>query len=219
MSTTTSGYDVTEGVIRDVALRHFARIGYEGATMRAIAADVGIKASSLYNHFSSKQDLLWDLAVTALDALEAGWAAAQGSLAQGSNPADQLVAFVASHVRFHATHSTQAALVNGNLQGLTAERYQHVVSRRDAYAEELIAILARGQRERSLGVPDTQLAAYAILQMGMGVAIWYRADGPRSVDELCAAYAAIALKIVSTLGPSGRWTHATAARGERGKEA
>lgn len=43
--------------IRDAALFHFARDGYEGASLRAIADEVGIKKPSIYAHFSGKEDL------------------------------------------------------------------------------------------------------------------------------------------------------------------
>lgn len=39
------------------ALSLFSDRGYEGVTMRDIASSVGIKASSLYNHFKSKEDI------------------------------------------------------------------------------------------------------------------------------------------------------------------
>lgn len=39
------------------ALTLFADRGYEGVSMRDIAGSVGIKASSLYNHFKSKEDI------------------------------------------------------------------------------------------------------------------------------------------------------------------
>lgn len=39
------------------ALAHFARNGYEGASLKQIADDCGIKKPSIYAHFASKQDL------------------------------------------------------------------------------------------------------------------------------------------------------------------
>ncbi|QOS81475.1 TetR/AcrR family transcriptional regulator [Paenibacillus sp. JNUCC31] len=48
---------MTAHSIRDAALIHFARDGYEGASLRAIADEVGIKKPSIYAHFSGKDDL------------------------------------------------------------------------------------------------------------------------------------------------------------------
>ena len=44
--------------IADTAMRLFAERGVAGTSMRALAEAVGIKAASLYNHFSSKDALL-----------------------------------------------------------------------------------------------------------------------------------------------------------------
>ncbi|WP_166639222.1 TetR/AcrR family transcriptional regulator [Aureibacillus halotolerans] len=48
---------MTADQILKVAQDHFARNGYEGATLSAIAKDVGIKKPSLYAHFSGKEDI------------------------------------------------------------------------------------------------------------------------------------------------------------------
>lgn len=44
-------------LIRDVALELFSKKGYEGASLANIADLVGIKKSSIYNHYKSKDDL------------------------------------------------------------------------------------------------------------------------------------------------------------------
>jgi len=47
----------TKETIMYKALTLFSDRGYEGVSMRDIASAVGIKASSLYNHFKSKEDI------------------------------------------------------------------------------------------------------------------------------------------------------------------
>jgi AcrR family transcriptional regulator len=47
----------TKDLIFYTALRLFSERGYDGVSMRDIAAAVGIKAASIYNHFASKEDI------------------------------------------------------------------------------------------------------------------------------------------------------------------
>ncbi|RJE85198.1 TetR/AcrR family transcriptional regulator [Paenibacillus sp. 1011MAR3C5] len=48
---------MTANKIMEVALRHFARNGYDGASLADISAEVGIKKPSIYNHFNGKDDM------------------------------------------------------------------------------------------------------------------------------------------------------------------
>lgn len=45
----------------EVSLKHFAKNGYEGASLAQIAEDVGIKKQSIYTHFKGKDDLFLQL--------------------------------------------------------------------------------------------------------------------------------------------------------------
>ncbi|MDU0200625.1 MULTISPECIES: TetR/AcrR family transcriptional regulator [Paenibacillus] len=48
---------MTAARIKEVALKHFASNGYEGASLADIATDVGIKKQSIYTHFKGKDEL------------------------------------------------------------------------------------------------------------------------------------------------------------------
>ena len=48
---------MSASLILQAALAHFARDGYEGASLRSIADDCGIKKPSIYAHYTSKDDL------------------------------------------------------------------------------------------------------------------------------------------------------------------
>lgn len=48
---------MTRTTILEAALKRFATIGYAETSLKNIASDVGIKAPSIYAHFSSKEEL------------------------------------------------------------------------------------------------------------------------------------------------------------------
>lgn len=54
--------------IRDIALELFTKKGYEGASLADIAELVGIKKSSIYNHYKSKDDLFLTICETSSQA-------------------------------------------------------------------------------------------------------------------------------------------------------
>ena len=48
----------TKETIINETLTLFSEKGFEGVSMRDIAAAVGIKAASIYNHFKNKEEIL-----------------------------------------------------------------------------------------------------------------------------------------------------------------
>ncbi|AFR02214.1 TetR/AcrR family transcriptional regulator [Pectobacterium carotovorum] len=48
---------MTTTIITEIAIKHFARKGYEGASLAEISSEVGIKKQSIYSHFSGKDEL------------------------------------------------------------------------------------------------------------------------------------------------------------------
>src|SRR5262245_52197877 len=84
--------------IRKAGVRLIFEHGYEAMSLRQLAAEVGIQVGSLYNHISTKQELLFDLVQDHInDLLRELDLALEGR----TDPADQLRAFVAFHVTYH----------------------------------------------------------------------------------------------------------------------
>ena len=51
----------TKDKIFDTALDLFSKKGYDSVSVRTIASEVGIKETSIYNHYSSKKDILMSI--------------------------------------------------------------------------------------------------------------------------------------------------------------
>ena len=51
----------TKDKIFDTVLDLFSKKGYDSVSVRTIASEVGIKESSIYNHYSSKKDILMSI--------------------------------------------------------------------------------------------------------------------------------------------------------------
>lgn len=183
----------TSDLIIETALQFFSRYGYEGTSMRQIAGAVGVKPASLYNHYASKEDILWAIAQRAQDEL----ALAQARVFEEvEDTVDRLETFVRMHVAFHARNPRRADITNSQLRSLSAQRWELVVAFRDSYERRLRSLLRHGHREGAFVVTEARITSYAILEMGMGVATWFRPDGPVSVSRLAGLHAQIALRMV-----------------------
>jgi AcrR family transcriptional regulator len=120
----------TEQRILEVATELFYEKGYHATTMREVASGVGIKAGSLYNHFPSKEELLFRIAEGVMQDL---LAAGREAVAAAPEPRDRLRALVRAHVVYHAEQRFRAKVADDQLNALEPERRAAVVVVRDSY--------------------------------------------------------------------------------------
>lgn len=175
--------------------------GYEAMSLRRLAASVGIQAGSLYNHISTKQQLLFDLIHTHMRALLAELAVALSGIAC---PIERLRAFVAFHVRYHITRKREVFISYSELRSLEPANYQAIVALRRAYERELINILQDGVGAGSFLIADAPVAAFGMLSMLTGVCTWFRPGGRLTTEEVIAIYTEIVLNGVSSRDGSSR---------------
>ncbi len=181
---TGSHSQITGPRIRKAALKLIARHGFAAVTMRQIAAAVGVQAGALYLYTPDKQTLLFDLMRDHLEELLAAWEAEP----KGDDPAEQLEAFSRFHIRFHLERPDAVFVANMELRNLEPENFVAIEDLRKRYEGVLIAILERGALHRDFTLPDSRLAAMAIIAMLSGVNTWYREGGRLSRERVERIY-------------------------------
>lgn len=195
----------TMEAIRKAGLRLIFEHGYEAMSLRQLAAEVGIQAGSLYNHISTKQELLFALVQDHMNTLLRQLEAA---LEGKDQPVDQLRAFVAFHVAYHMTKKREVFIANSELRSLDPKNYDAIVALRGAYEQRLAQILAEGVSQGVFEVPDIQVATFAILSLLTGLCSWYRPGGRLTREAIVAAHEKLVLSGVtsrtSAAPPRGR---------------
>ena len=187
--------DGTQRRVQETALVLFAERGYHGVSMRDLATEVGMRASSLYVHVASKEELLVELILLGHEEHRDGMRQAVLD-AGGESAASQLAAATRAHVRMHATYPMLATVANNELRSLSPEAQRTVHAVRGDAEGMLRDIIDRGVRLGEFACPDTWLAMAAIGAMGIRVASWYRAgESPYPVELVCDRYAEFALRI------------------------
>jgi AcrR family transcriptional regulator len=195
----------SDGTLRRIyeqALILFADRGYHGVSMREIAQACGIKASSIYAHLASKEQLLYVLVLKAHE--EHRDLMREALLGAGAEPADQLRALVSAHVRFHAEYAVLATVGNNEMRALSAESISEIQAIRDEDLRVFTEVIERGVKLGRFSCPDPLLATAIIGSAGIRVAVWFPIAGALfgsteqyTADHIADAYAEFALKMVS----------------------
>jgi AcrR family transcriptional regulator len=176
--------------IRKAGLRLIFRHGYEAMSLRQLAAEVGIQPGSLYNHISTKQELLSELIQDHINDL---LRELEETLRDKQGAVERLRAFVAFHVSYHMTRKREVFIANSELRSLDQRNYEAVVALRGAYERRLAGILADGVSEGVFDVIDVQVATFAIIALLTGLCSWYRPGGRLTKKAIIAAHEKLVL--------------------------
>jgi AcrR family transcriptional regulator len=184
---------VTSEAVLDAALTLFAERGYHGTALSQIAEALGIRTPSLYNHMSSKQQLLETILARTLDAVLADFADA---VAGADDPAERLRRATRVYALRHATHRREALVVNRDTTSLPEPSLTAMRERRREHERAIRAIIVDGAEAGVFHVGNPALASFAILEMSVSIARWFREDGPLTAEQVADEYAEFALRIV-----------------------
>lgn len=208
--------DGTHRRLLEVALVEFGQRGFHGVSVREIAGAAGIRASSVYSHLESKEQLLFQLMLTGHE--EHHDRLRLALLESDPSPTEQVSHLTEAHVRFHATFPLLARVSNRELAALSPPSQERVLAVRRQSEQLFVDVIERGTRLGVFDVAHPWLGLAAIGGMGIRVAEWWDQTGspgavragraPRSrgqappalqfdVDEVARAYAVFAVRLLT----------------------
>ncbi|MEJ5928990.1 TetR/AcrR family transcriptional regulator [Corynebacterium sp. H128] len=179
--------------IYEAAIKLFDERGFYGTSMEDIAQAVGIRASSMYNHYPSKQEVLADICVSVTEQLLRDHAAAMAGL---TSPTAKVVASMRNHARFHADNAAQVRVGHREIKALQEPHSSIVRQLRRDYVQRWVSIINDGVAAGELHTTESKLSAFLLIDMGTGIANWYRPEEERTLDELCEIYEAIVRRVL-----------------------
>ena len=182
----------TRADIREAAAEMFYRHGYEATSLRAVAAEVGIKVGSLYNHMGGKEELLLDIMASVMDTLTPLVESAAANA--GPDPIARLQAAIDAHIRFHAQYARETFIGNSELRSLKPDQRKLITKRRRDYEKLLQDLVEAAAASRGVELLDARLQTYAVLALGMHVASWFRADSDMSLNQVVTVYTEVSLR-------------------------
>jgi TetR/AcrR family transcriptional regulator, cholesterol catabolism regulator len=181
------------------AVELFYRQGALATSVRQITEACGLTPGALYNHFDSKDQLLYvvvrDIHLRLESVLTAARAAVTG------DPVAELSAIVAVYVARHSEHRETARVANREFPLLTGEHYDEVVAIRRRLRDSVVDVLLAGQKKQVfdlVGGGDRAaavLTALPILDMCVHISEWFHEHRPLSHADLEARYVGLALRM------------------------
>lgn len=185
--------------LAEAAVELFYAHGATATTVRDITGACGLTPGALYNHFSSKEDLLYvlvrDVHLQVNEQLTAVLADA------GPEPATQLSAMVRLLVAHTAGFKKRSRVANREFTALTGARRQEVRALRRQLRDRLGATLLAGAEQGAFNLaggndaPSATLAAATISNMCVHISEWTLEHYTPGIPDLQERFDVMALRI------------------------
>lgn len=156
--------------ILQTSTRLFRHKGYAATSMQDIAKDMGIKAASLYNHISSKQEILNELLNVGAELFLNGMNEVRSS---SLAPMEKIEKLISLHVQLSIRHTDLMALMAVEWRHLDdASRSKHN-GMRENYEADFRLILKEAREAGAIQSIDLDIALFSILTTLQRFYAWY----------------------------------------------
>jgi AcrR family transcriptional regulator len=193
----------TAARIREAATRLFYAESFAVTTMREIAVASDLTAGAIYNHFSSKDDILYSIARCAHDALDRELSGALRSAVD--QPTARLKATMTAFVLYHIRYPQAALVANRDYPFMPEPSRSEIIGRRRATRALFQRLIEDGVKAGCIRLPaaaaaspsvSTEVLAMDLTTMLVMVAKWYRPTGTLSAIQIANLQAELGLQLV-----------------------
>lgn len=156
------------------AAKLFKKRGYSAVTMRDLADVLNIKAASLYNHISSKQEILSTIIIDIAEAFTEGM---EHIKKEHVSTLGKLKKIIELHIDLTVENPDAMACLNNDWMHLE-EKLPYFVQMREDYEENIRAILKEGIAQGEIANRDPEIMLFSLLSTLRTLYIWFtKKDG------------------------------------------
>ena len=201
-SDTRATYDQRANGILEAATDLIAGVGYEQASMRAVAKAAGVSLAGLYHDFDSKEKMLFLIQFRTFSALVNGL---KEKLHGVTDPLEQLRVMIRTHVGYFAANMAALKVCSHELDSLANEGYEEAFQLRREYYDLARAIVDRVfQAHAPDSTLDRHVATMSLFGMLNWLYRWYEPKRGRAPNGVAGQIAAQFLHGVIPAGDNAR---------------
>lgn len=163
------------------AARLFRDKGYSATSMRDLAKAVDLKASSLYNHISSKEEILQDICLTNARHFQRGM---QEVLQMNVPVSVKVEELLRLHIRIATRDVTSVISFNDEWRHLSEPFLSEFLEMRRNYERSFRQLIEQGQHEGVFKNIDTNVLLYTLFSSVRWLYDWYEEGKRLSAKDL-----------------------------------
>lgn len=164
-----------------IAAELFSQKGYAATSMRDIAEHMKMEAASLYNHISSKEEILHVICFSIADRFINSIEEVNDIYFNGE---EKLRMAVKSHVQILTNNLPEANVFLREWRHLNEDNLHAFIQLRDQYEDGIENILQTGMDENVFQEVDKKFAALNILSSVNWIVEWYKPEGKMNAEEV-----------------------------------
>lgn len=177
--------------IRQTARKMFKERGYAATSMRDLAREVGIEAASLYNHLSSKEELLREMC---FDMAEQFFQAFSAAVAEEKTPSKKLRAAIKAHIGVIASNLDGSTVFFHEWIFLQEPELARFKKLRSQYEQGFRDVIQKGIADKDFKEVNVRLAVFTILSALNATYDLYKSTEKLSEEEIAESISNLLLK-------------------------